>query len=214
MPHTITPLTVAEYQALVSGIPKYCPKAIFSFASQTYTAAQAVKIIATVLSAVSATANAKTALTDARQAEATTVAQNAPLVSFIRSNIAAQFNNNTTTLAAFDIQPKKPRQPLSPAARLAASAKAKATRAARGTGSKKQKATISGNVTGVSVTPITTPAPTPTAASAPTTPVSTAPAVGSTVTTSTSVATPAAPSTTAPAVSNGATPTPAGIAHA
>src|SRR5208337_3973925 len=69
MPRTISALTAAEYQALVNGIPKYCPKAIYSFAGQTYTAVQAVKVISTVLNAVSATANAKTALTDARQAE-------------------------------------------------------------------------------------------------------------------------------------------------
>ena len=139
MPRTISALTAAEYQALVNGIPKYCPKAIYSFAGQTYTAVQAVKVISTVLNAVSATANAKTALTDARQAEATTVSQYASLVAHIRSDIAALYINDTTTLAAFDIQPKKARQPLSAAARLAASAKAKATRAARGITSKKQK---------------------------------------------------------------------------
>ncbi len=214
MPRTISPFTAAEYQALVNGVLKYCPKTIYSFAGQTYTAAQAVKVISTVLSAVSATANAKTALTDARQAEAAAVSQYAPLVAHIRSDIAALFINDTTTLTAFDLEPKKPRQPVSAEARLAATAKPRATRAARGTTSKKHKATISGNVTGVSITPVTMPglapsATTPTASStaatttpatatppaavAPTqttTPLAIAPVVGSVVTTPTSVVTP------------------------
>ena len=33
----ITQLTLADYQALVSGIPKYCPNAIFTVAGQTFT---------------------------------------------------------------------------------------------------------------------------------------------------------------------------------
>ena len=155
MPHAITPLTVVEYQALVTGIPKYCSKSVFNIASQTYTAVQAVKLISSVLSAVSATANAKPALNDARLAEEEAVAQDGPIVTAIRDNIRVQFGDDTTTLAALAIPPKKPRQPLSAAAGLAATEKLRATRAARGTTSKKQKATISGNVTGVSITPIT-----------------------------------------------------------
>jgi hypothetical protein len=84
------------------------------------------------------------------------MAQNGQIVKGIRDSIAVQFSNNATTLAEFMITPRKPYTPLSIAARAAADAKAKATREARGTTSKKQKAQISGNVTGVTITPITT----------------------------------------------------------
>jgi hypothetical protein len=78
----------------------------------------------------------------------------------MRDNIATMFSNNTTTLAAFNLTPKKPRQPLSVEARAAATAKARATRIARGTESKK-KAEVSGNVTGVTITPVTNPSASP-----------------------------------------------------
>jgi hypothetical protein len=45
-------------------------------------------------------------------------------------------------------------KPLSAEARAAATAKARATRKARGTTGKKQKSTITGDVTGVTITPV------------------------------------------------------------
>ena len=159
----ITQLSLTDYQALVSGIPKYCPNAIFTVAGQTFTATEAVTFITSVLNTVSATATAKTGWKDARLAEETMVATNGVVVKGIRENVALMFSNNTTTLAAFAITPKKPRAPLSVEARAAATAKAKATRLARGTTSKKQKGEISGNVTGVTITPVTAPGTTPAA---------------------------------------------------
>jgi hypothetical protein len=51
--------------------------------------------------------------------------------------------------------------PLTSEKRVVAVAKARATREARGTTSKKQKLAIHGNVTGVTVTPVTSPPATP-----------------------------------------------------
>jgi hypothetical protein len=181
MTRPITPLTLAEYRALVTGIPQYCSTAKFFVGGQTLSATQAVGVINTVLNAVSATASAKTGWKDAMIAEAAAVATNGASVHAIRDIIATSFQDVTTTLAAFEIAPRKVRQPLSAAARMAANAKAAATRKARGTTSKAQKAKIVGNVTGVTVTPITSssssPAPSaPTvAASAPPVAVSAAP---------------------------------------
>jgi hypothetical protein len=151
----IKPLTLAEYQALVTGIPTYCPTATLLIAGQTFTAPQAVTYISAVLAAVSATATAKTDWKGARIAEEAIVAQCGATVQTVREVIGAMFSNTPTTLAALAITPKKPRTPLSAEARAAANAKAKATRAARGTMSKAKKALIVGNVTGVSITPIT-----------------------------------------------------------
>jgi hypothetical protein len=162
MPSTLmSPLTLAELQALVNGLPRYCPTAIFTVAGQTFTSPQAVTFIQSVLAAVSAVATAKTGWTDARLAEAKIVSQDGAAVKAIRDNVALMFSNNTTTLADFMIAPKKPRVPLSVEARAAATAKARATRLARGTESKKKKATVTGNVTGVTITPATNPAPAP-----------------------------------------------------
>ena len=56
----IDPLSLAEYQALVAGIPRNCPNAIFMVAGRTFTAPQAVTFIGGVVAVVSATATAKT----------------------------------------------------------------------------------------------------------------------------------------------------------
>lgn len=155
MPRTITPLTLAEYRALVAGIPLYCPNAVFTVAGQTYTATQAVTFIGTVLGAVAATANAKGSWKDAVLAEEKLVAQDGQTVKAIRSNIASMFSNAVNTLTAFEITPRKPYVPLTAEKRAAANAKARATRLARGTSSKKQKAAVTGDVTGVTITPVT-----------------------------------------------------------
>ncbi len=147
-------LTIAEYTGLVLGIPKYCPNATFTINGQTFTAPQAVTFVQALLDTVSAVETARTSVETARLAEATALATNGAIVKGIRDYVALMFGNNPTTLAAFDITPKKPRTPLSNAARIAAQAKAEATRLARGTTSKKKKAAIRGGVTGVTITPI------------------------------------------------------------
>ena len=198
-------LTLNQYQAVASGIPKYCPNAIFTVAGQTFTAPQAVTFIASLLASVSAVATAKTGWVDARLAEEKVVTQDGAAVKAIRENIALMFSNNTTTLADFLIAPQKPRQPLSVEARAAATAKARATRIARGTESKKKKAAVSGNVTGVTITPVTTSATPPTSSStAATSPAVTPPASG---------ATPTAPSPATPAASSGAATAAGGASH-
>jgi hypothetical protein len=203
----IDPLSLAEYQALVAGIPKNCPNAIFMVAGQTFTAPQAVTFIGGVLAAVSATATAKTSWKDAQVAEAKTLAADGPIVKGIRETLEVMYSNNTTVLGEFLITPRKPYTPLSVEAKAAAAAKAKATRAARGTKGKVQKAAILGNVTGVTITPVTsgTAAPvgsTPSTTSVPV-PSAPAPAPG---------ATPATPSASATPVATVA-PVTAGTAH-
>jgi len=152
---TIKPLTISEYKAMVEGIPTYCPTATFMAAGQSFTAAQAVTFIQSVLNGVAAVSAAKAAWVDARLAEEQLLQRDSVTVRVLRTNIAGMFVNNTSTLAAFQIAPKKVRQPLSAEARTIANAKAKATRAARGTTSKKQKAQVSGDVVGVTFTPVT-----------------------------------------------------------
>jgi len=186
---TVTPLTLAQYKALVAGIPIYCSTAVITVDGQTFTAPQAVAYIQTVLNAVAAVESAKTALADAR-AEEQLLLREGTTVKAIRANIAAMFTSNTTALAALDIAPKKARVPLSAEARIAATAKLRATRLARGITSKKEKAKVSGNVTGVTITPVTSSASEPAPAGTSTPIPATASAPGMT---SAAVATPAVP---------------------
>jgi hypothetical protein len=89
------------------------------------------------------------------------------LVVFMTSYTAfvkATFGNSPTVLADFGLVQKKAPTPPTVEAKAAAVAKREATRTARGTTGPKKKLSTKGNVTGVEITPVTTPAA---AASAP-----------------------------------------------
>ena len=217
MPDKVKLLTQAQYQALIAGIPTYCAKTVFSVGGQTYTASQAVALIQALLNATAATAAAKASAKQAVDAEQQVINQNALVARGIRQILGITFSNALPTLTALGIQPRKPPRKLDTAQRAAATAKLEATRKARGTSSKKQKAAISGNVTGVTITPITAPSTTPTASSpaasaavatspAATTPALTAPAATTPAAQPTAAAASAATSPATPAASNGAAP--------
>jgi hypothetical protein len=85
--------------------------------------------------------------------------------------VRSAYANSPDVLADFGLAPKKARAPLTAEQQAAATAKRNATREARGTRGKKQKLLVKGNVTGVNITPVTTPpaAPAPAQASTSTT---------------------------------------------
>ena len=87
------------------------------------------------------------------------------LVTFIK----AAFGNQPDVLADFGIHPKT-RAPQTAEAKTAAAQKRKATRVARHTMGTKQKSAIKGAVTGIHVTPITSPQPAATEPSSPAAP--------------------------------------------
>jgi hypothetical protein len=100
-------------------------------------------------------------------AEHATQVQVGPILLAYKRLVLAAFANATQTLTDFGLAPPKARAPLTVEQLAARAAKAKATRTARGTTSKKQKLAVKGNVTGVIVTPVTA----PTEAKSPTAPV-------------------------------------------
>jgi hypothetical protein len=163
-------LTVAEYQALIVGIPKYAPNAIFTVASQTFTATQAVAFLQTLHDASAGTPAAKAAWKQAVSSDLALEATNGLMAREMRDTVALMFSNAESTLQAFALKPRKPPTPLTAEARAAANAKARATRAARGTKGSVQKAAITGNVSGVSITPILLPTAQPAVATAAPTP--------------------------------------------
>ncbi|HEY3821893.1 MAG TPA: hypothetical protein VGL81_32225 [Polyangiaceae bacterium] len=71
-------------------------------------------------------------------------------VKFVRAN----FGNQSDVLADFGLEPEKAPTPLTVEQKAAAAAKREATREARGTVGSKAKLKITGNVTGVVVTPV------------------------------------------------------------
>ena len=81
-------------------------------------------------------------------------------MSAIVQAVRTAFGGQADVLADFGLAPKKARAPLTVEQMAAAAAKRKATRAARGTTSKKaSKKGIKGAVTGIVVTPIVAGAP-------------------------------------------------------
>jgi len=193
------PLTQAQLQALISGIPEYCASTIFNVAGQTFTAAQAVAFLTTVQNAGTAIAASRAAWKAAIQASEKNNAGDGVVAHEIREAVALQFSNAPTTMNAFAIAPRKKAKPLTVEARAAATAKARATRLARGTASKKKKAAISGDVTGVTITPTTSSTVTPSTG---------APAVGA-LTTTPIVTLPVTPAV----VTAGAVPAATGTSH-
>jgi len=172
-------LTPAQLQALITGVPKYCPNMVFILSGQTFTATEFVTLTSGVLNASTAVTAAKATAKAAIQAEEKTIAGDGELVREARDILALMYNGVPETLSALELPERKPRKPLSTEARAAATAKARATREARGTTSKKQKAQITGGVTGVTITPIT-PASTSVSAPLPGAPAAASPATTTT----------------------------------
>jgi hypothetical protein len=166
-------LSNAQLEALVQNLTTSAPKTSFIVAEKTYPASQIVKLAESVLTARSNGAAAKGKWVDARNQAAQVEASNIPIVSAVRVMLVPMLSSNTSAMNDLAVAPRKKPTPLTPQDRLAATAKNRATRVARGTTGKKQKANVKGNVTGVVVTPVTsqgtTPVAPPASATTPTT---------------------------------------------
>ncbi len=156
--------TLAQLQALVTGLQKELPNGSFTLMSTGFTTATLLPILQGLIAALTAVNTAQKSAEAALVDLAAEEAKSAPIIRALTRTLTTMFANSPDTLALFALEPPKARAPLSAAQRAAAVAKAKATRDARGTTGAKKKALITGNVTGVTITPITNPAPaTPTA---------------------------------------------------
>jgi hypothetical protein len=156
--------TLAQLQALVAGLQKQLPNGSFTLVSTAYTTATLVQtlqgLIAVLTAVDTAQAGAKAALItwDAEDAKLS------PIVLALKRTLLSMYANAPDTLAVFGLKPRKAPAPRTAAEKAATAAKATATREARGTKGKKQKALVTGNVIGVTITPITAPAAAPPAA--------------------------------------------------
>ncbi len=186
---------MARVQAIIAGTLKHFPNGQFTLGNVAYTTATLVPALQSLVDALTAVNTAHASLKDAIAALKGTSTKIMPLVQAYRRYVLAAFSNATQELADFGMTPPKAHAPRTSAQKAAAAAKLRATREARGTTSKKQKLTVHGDVTGVTITPITSsgnasqpaqpqPAapPVPAASNAPA-PVTTAPAAAAASTT-------------------------------
>jgi hypothetical protein len=162
---------LAQLQALIGGLQKQLPNGQFTLGNSAYTTATLVQTLQSLIGAIAAVntaqANAKVAVA-AMNKVATQVD---PVVQNLRNNLLTMYGDAADTLALFDLAPRKAPAPRTSEEKAASAAKAEATRKARGTTSKKQKLAVTGNVTGITITPITTPgSATPSAQPVPATP--------------------------------------------
>jgi hypothetical protein len=145
--------TLTRDQALLTGIPKRMGSAQFLVNEQMLTAAQVVTLLQTRVMAATNAATSQAAYHAAVKAADNTLRSSAATVSGIVETIYVAFGEDAAALADFGL-PVRKKAVLTPAQRIAAAAKARATRAARHTMGAKQKAAVTGNVAGVDITPV------------------------------------------------------------
>jgi hypothetical protein len=159
---------------LVAGIGKHFANVpsitVGSVASTPADFAKRMQAIVDLRASVNAAKATTQASLVAEQAQLPALA--AAMATF-RAYVKASFSNSPDVLADFGLTPRKATTPLTVEQKAAATAKRASTRAARHTMGKVQKLSVTGDVVGVVVTPVTAPKP---AGSAP---VANAPIAGS-----------------------------------
>jgi hypothetical protein len=149
--------TLAKLQALITGLQKQFPNGQFTLGNTAFTTATLVQALQSMVDAITganaAQATAKVAVATSRAA----VAKGGPTVLALQRNLLSMFGDAADVLALFGLEPRKAPAPRTGEENAAAAAKAKATRIARGTASKKKKLAIKGNVIGITVVPTTEP---------------------------------------------------------
>jgi hypothetical protein len=167
---------LARVQALIAGMQKHFPNGQFTLGNMSFTTASLVQTLQSLADALTALNDAHASVKDGVAVLRTTEANVRPVIRACTNYLRATFGDSTAQLDDFGLRALKARTPLATDKRVVAVAKQKATRVARGTKGKKQKLAVKGDVTGVLVTPVTTPShASPTASPAAPAPVATAP---------------------------------------
>ena len=156
MPTYARSLTDDQYDQFRTALPKYCASTVLTIGGQSYTAAALEALITGVLGARAAVPVAKAAWLEAIAKIAALEASDGNTIKQAREVVAVMLKHDPVALTELGIEPKAPRAPLSTHARALATEKLRATRKVRQTRSKKQKAKIKGNVTGVTIAPVVT----------------------------------------------------------
>jgi hypothetical protein len=144
-----------ELRALLTYIPKYYAGRALVLSGQTYTAAEAVALVAENIAVYAAVDAALAGVKAAALKRETFLASGGKVVADMRRLFQIEQNKVPVALAELQIKPRRVYPKLSTEAQLTKEAKASSTRLARRTKSKKQKSKIFGDVTGVKITPRT-----------------------------------------------------------
>jgi hypothetical protein len=150
---------LAGIRALMAGTQKHTPDGSLTFGNATYTAASLVQTFQSLADAMTAHDVAQAKAKDVLVALRDVAAKVSPVLRAYRRFLVATYGNATETLADYGIKPPKAKAPRTSEQKAKAAAKLRATRKARGTTSKKQKASIHGVVTAQTETPAAPPIP-------------------------------------------------------
>jgi hypothetical protein len=179
----------AAYQSLIAGLLAFFQSNDpFALATGDMTRDQVIALFQKFVLAVETTKASNVVWRGNVQAERVIEQTAAPVRAGLTGILKAKFGKSGTQLLKFGITPTKAVAKTT-AVMTAAVAKAKATRAARGTKGSKQKKAIVGNVTGVLITPMV---------AGPASPVTTGNASGGAVAPATSAATTPTPTSPTP----------------
>ena len=139
---------------LIAGVQKSLASGQSTFGGGSFTAAQIVEKLQLIVD-LRAAVTAAQATTDAKvDAEDTQLPGLLGFMSALEQFVRVTFVGQADVLAGFGLEPRKATTPLTVEQKAAATAKNKATRAARGTKGTKAKLGIRGAVIGVEVNPI------------------------------------------------------------
>jgi hypothetical protein len=135
---------VSNDRRLIAGIQKHLGKAGTLFLNgKKYTSAQLVSLLQARIDATEAVPPAEGAWMKVVKAERDQLAATKPIVDAARTVLLAMFGSSVDILSDFGLAPLTRTEP-TPAKKVEAARKAKATRAARHTQGKKQKLKIKG----------------------------------------------------------------------
>ena len=129
---------------LVAGTLKHTPNGSFTIGSESFTAANLVQLLQGLADAIAKVDATKAAWQDALSSMDEEHAKVDPVLRGYQTLLLATYGNAPATLADYGLAPRKGPTPPSADEKAAAVAKRAATRAARHTMGKKQKAEIKG----------------------------------------------------------------------
>ena len=142
-------------RALAQGLETYLPNESFFYASESHTGAEVIAEVRSLLANGTALLSARAALKDAARDFQEACVDKAPFLAARREMLQLAYSNDTGKLAEFGLAPLRHRAPPTTEEILLRNAKALSTRKERRTMGKRQRAAIKGNVTGVTITPVT-----------------------------------------------------------
>jgi hypothetical protein len=129
-------------RSLIAGTQKHFPNATLAFAGATFTTAALVQILQSLIDVIAGADTAHASWEDALKSMEDGKAKSVPIVRAYQSYVVNRFGNAPSMLADFGIEPRKSPAPLTAEQKAAAAAKRLATRQARHTMGKRQRAKV------------------------------------------------------------------------